>query len=29
MSDATFTFRVEETLKSAFASVARSHDPVT
>ncbi len=26
MSDATFTFRVDETLKSAFASVARSHD---
>lgn len=26
MSDATFTFRVDESLKSAFAAVAKSHD---
>lgn len=26
MSDATFTFRVEESLKAEFASVAKAHD---
>jgi len=26
MSDATFTFRVDETLKNEFASVAKAHD---
>ncbi|MDF1637844.1 CopG family ribbon-helix-helix protein [Alcanivorax jadensis] len=26
MSDATFTFRVDETLKNEFAAVAKAHD---
>ena len=26
MSDATFTFRVDESLKKTFASAAKSHD---